>query len=142
MAAEAVMLGRSTVGGVRAAAVAAAVLLAVTAGAPAGAACGPTPAAGCKQPFTAGRSSLKFVQTGRTDPDDVYTWKWNFGAQTEIADFGFPTASTGYALCIYDASPRPQPMVGNVAGAGPGWSSPPHQAASSITINGTSGRAI
>lgn len=98
-------------------------LLAVAAATAAGAACTPAPAAGCKQPFAAGKSSLKFVQTGRTDPDDIYTWRWNFGSQTDIGDFGYPMASTGYALCIYDASVRPQPVVGNEAAAGSGWSS-------------------
>ena len=87
------------------------------------AACTPAPAAGCKQPFKAGRSSLKYVQTGRTDPDDIYTWKWNVGSHTDIADFGFPTVSTGFAICIYDASARPQPVVGNEAPAGQGWTS-------------------
>jgi hypothetical protein len=88
----------------------------------AGAACTPTPAAGCKLPFKAGKSSLKFTQTGATDPDDIYTWRWNFGSHTDLfLDLGSPTTSTGYALCIYDASGRSQPVVGNAVPGGANW---------------------
>jgi hypothetical protein len=29
-------------------------------------------------------------------------WKWLKGAQTELSDFGDPTTTTSYALCVYD----------------------------------------
>lgn len=82
------------------------------------AACSAEPRAGCKQPFDAHKSTLVFTQTGRTDPDDIYTWKWLHGARTDVAEFGDPTTTTGYALCIYDASARVQPVVGNTVAAG------------------------
>jgi hypothetical protein len=84
-------------------------------------ACAPAPAAGCRQPFTPHRSSLAFKQTGHTDPDDIYTWRWQAGSATTVADFGDPLATTDYVLCIYDQSARPQPVVGNVAPAATGW---------------------
>src|SRR5437762_3180477 len=90
---------------------------------PAAAACSAQPRTGCKQPFVPHKSSLRFAQTGRTDPDDVYTWKWVWGSHTDVADFGSPMTTTGYALCIYDASDRPQPVVGNAAPAAVGWKS-------------------
>jgi hypothetical protein len=107
----------------RAAAMAAFALVAFSAATALGATCSPAPAAGCKLPIKAGKSSLQYKQTGLTDPDDIYTWRWNVGSHTDIADFGYPLATTGYALCIYDSSGRPQPVVGNPAAAGPGWSS-------------------
>jgi hypothetical protein len=85
--------------------------------------CATAPRAGCKQSVVPGKSSLTFTQTGRTDPDDVYTWKWLFGARTDVADFGSPMSTTGYALCIYDASVRSQPVVANTASAAIGWKS-------------------
>lgn len=90
---------------------------------PARAACSAEPRVGCKQPFVAHKSTLVFTQTGRTDPDDVYTWKWVQGARTDVAEFGDPMTTTGYALCIYDGSARPQPVVGDAVPAVVGWKS-------------------
>jgi hypothetical protein len=84
-------------------------------------ACAPAPAAGCRAPFTPHKSSLAFKQTGHTDPDDIYTWRWQAGSATTLADFGDPLATTDYVLCIYDQSERPQPVVGNLAPAATGW---------------------
>lgn len=99
-------------------------LVTLTAATAVGASCTATPAAGCKQPFKAGKSSLKYEQTGATDPDDIYTWRWNFGSHTDISvDFGSPMSITGYALCIYDASGRPQPVVDNAVPGGAYWAS-------------------
>jgi hypothetical protein len=84
-------------------------------------ACAPAPLVGCRAPFTAHKSSLQFKQTGHTDPDDIYTWRWQAGTATTLADFGDPLATTDYVLCIYDASVRTQPVVGNLAPAATGW---------------------
>lgn len=83
--------------------------------------CTPAPKVGCRLPFVAGKSSLMFKQTGRTDPDDIYTWRWRAGSATTLADFGSPLATTDYAMCFYDQSARPQPVVADVAPAATGW---------------------
>lgn len=87
------------------------------------AACTPEPRGDCQQPFVAHKSTLVFTQTGRTDPDDIYTWKWVHGSGTDVADFGAPLTTTEYALCIYDGSERAQPVVGNSVPPGGGWKS-------------------
>lgn len=85
--------------------------------------CTAVPQADCRPPFAPHKSTLVFTQTGRTDPDDIYTWRWQFGSQTDLTDFGDPLSATDYALCMYDQSVRPQPVVGNVALAAAGWTS-------------------
>jgi hypothetical protein len=87
---------------------------------PASAACDPTPRAGCKLPAVPHKSSLTFFQTGGHDPDDVFTWRWKAGSQTSVADFGNPPA-TDYTFCIYDSSPRPQPVVADSADNPSDW---------------------
>jgi hypothetical protein len=89
-------------------------------GRPARAACSPTPRSGCKLPFVPHKSSLTFFQTGGHDPDDVFTWRWVAGSQTSIADFGNPPA-TDYTFCLYDGSPRPQPVIADSADNPSGW---------------------
>jgi hypothetical protein len=75
------------------------------------AACTPAPATGCR--FVTGRHQnwILYYETRATDPDDVFTWAWRGGKDTQISDFGNP-ATTGYSFCIYDASDRTQPVVG------------------------------
>ena len=77
--------------------------------------------AGCRQPAVPHESSLWFKQTGHTDPDDIYTWRWRGGSATAIADFGDPLTTTDYVLCFYDQSARPQPIIANLAVAATGW---------------------
>ncbi len=64
--------------------------------------CGPVPATGCRVPFTAG-SSLVLLKDVTPDTKDVLQWKWNKGSATSVPDFGSPTTTTDYHLCIYDA---------------------------------------
>jgi hypothetical protein len=85
------------------------------------AACTAAPRTDCRRPAVASKSSLRFKQTGNTDPDDIYSWQWLFGSATALADFGAPEATDDYSLCIYDQSSRPQPVVENHAAAGAGW---------------------
>jgi hypothetical protein len=96
-------------------------LLAIALPAHAELSCTPAPEAGCRQPFVPHRSSLSFQQTGPTDPDDIYTWRWRSGSATALADYGDPLSTTDYVLCFYDASARPQPVIGNLALAATGW---------------------
>jgi len=63
----------------------------------------PTPAAICKAPTLPLKSQLtiknKFPEKG-----DQVVWKWTKGAATTVAEFGFPTVSDSYELCVYDAT--------------------------------------
>jgi hypothetical protein len=76
----------------------------------ANAACTPAPHTGCKLTTGHHETWMTYLETGSTDPDDVYTWAWHGGDETTVADFENPTA-TAYAFCIYDASDRPQPVI-------------------------------
>lgn len=88
--------------------------------------CSATPQTSCRQPFVPHKSTLVFAQTRPSDPDDIYTWRWQYGSDTTLGDFGDPLATTDYVLCIYDQSARPQPVVGNAAMAATGWRSIPN----------------
>jgi hypothetical protein len=59
--------------------------------------CPPSPLAGC-------RTSAKGILTLKksTPAKDKLVWKWTRGQATTFADFGVPTGTTAYALCIYD----------------------------------------
>lgn len=85
------------------------------------AACSAVPRTDCRTPVVAHKSALAFKQTGRTDPDDIYTWTWQAGAATTVEDFGSPLSTTDYVLCFYDQSDRAQPVVENTALAATGW---------------------
>ncbi|MDX2169465.1 MAG: VWA domain-containing protein [Deltaproteobacteria bacterium] len=71
-----------------------------TAGA-AGVACPPTPLAGCRG---AGKSLLR-VRNIANDGRDKFLWKWGRGQSTTPADFGSPTTTTQYLLCLYGGTP-------------------------------------
>jgi len=88
--------------------------------APADADCTSAPLGGCKLPFVAHQSKLRFAET-QSDADTIFTWRWNLGSATTVADFGDPGTSTNYVLCIYDDSARPQPVVADAADAPLGW---------------------
>lgn len=85
------------------------------------AACTTAPREGCRQPVVPHKSPFAFKQTGRTDPDDIYTWIWQAGEGTSVEDFGSPLTTTDYVLCLYDQSDRAQPVVANEALAATGW---------------------
>ncbi len=65
--------------------------------------CGAEPLTGCRQPVTSAKSS---VQLANKTPDskDQLKWKWLRGAHTTTAEFGDPTTSTTYQLCLYDST--------------------------------------
>ena len=83
--------------------------------------CTPAPRNDCTLPFTSHKSSLTYFQTGGHDPDDIYKWRWFHGSSTTMASFGTPPA-TAYDFCIYDASPRTQPVVATAPDDPTGWS--------------------
>jgi hypothetical protein len=70
---------------------------------PGTAVCGIAPGASCRQPFVHGKAQLQ-LRDKTPDAKDRLQWKWIKGAATTKADFGDPTATTGYALCLYDGN--------------------------------------
>src|SRR5262249_19869593 len=58
-----------------------------------------TPVAGCHEPVRAGRASL-VMRDLADDSKDLLEWRWRGGSGK--TDFGNPTATTAYALCLYD----------------------------------------
>jgi hypothetical protein len=87
-------------------------------------ACAPTPEP-CRTPIAPGKSQLQ-LQDRFPDDKDRLGWKWSAGAATAKADYGDPTLSDGYDLCVYDAGAL---VAGFMAPAGglcsnkPCWSS-------------------
>jgi hypothetical protein len=63
--------------------------------------CPPTPDS-CRPPFVSAGSSLKLVQASPPDKNRL-VWKWTKGTATTKPEFGDPTTSDGYTLCMYDA---------------------------------------
>ncbi len=64
--------------------------------------CAAGPLTGCRLPFVPGKSSLLMVKRGGTK--DLFKWKWLRGARTTFAEYGTPTLTTNYQLCVYDQS--------------------------------------
>ena len=72
--------------------------------------CGPTPQANCRLPVITGKGLL-LVKNKTPDKKDVLVWKWMKGAATTPLELGTPLTSTGYTICVYDASANPQPLL-------------------------------
>jgi len=64
--------------------------------------CPDTPASGCR---TAGKSLL-IIKNDADDTKDKLIWKWLKGQSTTEMEFGDPTTTRTYALCVYDSSGR------------------------------------
>ncbi|MBU6283563.1 hypothetical protein KGQ64_15090 [bacterium] len=62
-------------------------------------ACGPAPRVGCRT-AAPGAGQIAFSQ-GRTPDRDQFAWTWQRGAATAAAEFGDPTGTTGYRLCMW-----------------------------------------
>ena len=61
---------------------------------------------------------------GGTAGKNGLTWKWSSSGTTSKADFGSPTTTTAYALCLYDAGGRQLAAVapaGGTCGTKPCW---------------------
>jgi cysteine-rich repeat protein len=75
----------------------------------------PLPAMLCRQPAP-GRA---FIQMVNNSPDpDGFTWRWNKGERTTLADFANPKSATPYALCVYDQSAQGQLRLATHISAG------------------------
>jgi 6-phosphogluconolactonase (cycloisomerase 2 family) len=72
--------------------------------------CGATPKP-CQTPSEAAQASL-LIKNDPTKPDskDQLQWKWKKGA-ADIGDYGNPTATADYVLCIYDKSTLPYHLL-------------------------------
>jgi hypothetical protein len=69
-------------------------------------------------------SSLINVRADAAPTKDALSWKWTKGAATALVDFGDPTISTDYAICVYDRNGGPGTVTLKVRGdapAGNGW---------------------
>lgn len=76
------------------------------------------PESGC---LTAERSQIKLTYREQ-DQDHRLQWKWSKGEAVSSADLGDPTASTEYALCVYDyLGDVPSLVTSIVLPSGPPW---------------------
>jgi len=64
--------------------------------------CPPTPDSGCRLPVQPGAAQVQLADKSPNSKDRLQ-WKWNKGALTTVGDFGSPTSTTDYVLCVYDA---------------------------------------
>lgn len=62
--------------------------------------CPATPQA-CRASTLSGKSLLK-IKDRTPDDKDLIIWKWLKGAATTIGEFGDPTSTDAYTLCLYD----------------------------------------
>ncbi len=72
---------------------------------------------------SAGASALYLKDPGMDgggDPGDKMLWKWLRGPATEQADFGDPTATADYSICLYDGAGLF--MESNLSATDPRWS--------------------
>jgi hypothetical protein len=74
--------------------------------------CAATPRAGCRG--TEPQKSSLFVRNKDGTVSDRLTWKWNRGAATSLSEFGSPTTSTSYALCVYDTTAGAPSLVASL----------------------------
>jgi hypothetical protein len=81
-------------------------------------ACSPAPMFGCVRPAVPGASSID-VLFDPFNPDAAkIAWKWVHGGDVGPDDFGDPVAGADHvALCLYDPSAAPQPLVDALAPA-------------------------
>jgi hypothetical protein len=87
--------------------------------------CAPTPMTECREPTIPGRGVFRFRHGGPRTRSLV--WRWVRGQAADPEDFGDPFTTDSYALCVYDASASPQPLLetgvpaGGACGAIPCW---------------------
>src|SRR4029077_5215187 len=64
---------------------------------------GATPRVDCRTPVAAGAAALT-LRNRDGETKDTLAWKWGKGAATDLTDFGDPTTTTRYDLCLYDGT--------------------------------------
>src|SRR4029077_13165457 len=62
--------------------------------------CSPTPQTSCQG--AAAQKASVIVRKG--SPKNMLGWKWTSSGTVNLNDFGSPTSTTGYALCLYDSA--------------------------------------
>ncbi len=67
--------------------------------------CGDAPRSGCRTPVQP-QGALLTIKKGSDASKDRLLWKWGKGAATAKGDFGIPTETTDYELCLYDGNDR------------------------------------
>lgn len=78
------------------------------------------PQASCRQQTRPRRGRLSIDNwTGRYDKKDRLEFTWRRGESTTLAEFGDPTTTTSYALCVYDGTGAL--VVRASLAAGSGW---------------------
>jgi cysteine-rich repeat protein len=77
--------------------------------------CGAAPSGGCRGTMPLG-AALK-IKNISPDSKDQLQWKWSKGDATTFVEYGSPTTSTSYVLCVYDSSANPQPLLASAAPA-------------------------
>lgn len=82
------------------------------------------PRTGCKLPLAPLKSSLT-IKDSPADTSDLVAWKWSKGDATATAEFGSPTTTDDYALCIFTSSglvlQTNAPAGGTCGGTKPCW---------------------
>jgi hypothetical protein len=76
--------------------------------------CPVSPASGC-QPALSRKAAITLDRSS-TPAKKKFAWTWVSSGSVVTNDFGDPTASTGYKLCVYDASGRMMTATGPAGG--------------------------
>ena len=61
----------------------------------------PGPLPDASRPSCPGKAQIQ-LKNKTPDTGDALVWKWSKGSRTTVLDFGDPTTTTAYELCIYD----------------------------------------
>lgn len=71
------------------------------------------------------KSLLLVKNDASDDTKDKLIWKWIKGAQTDVSEFGVPTGTTNYTLCVYagTAAIIDADVASNVDSGSPLWTS-------------------
>jgi cysteine-rich repeat protein len=57
---------------------------------------------GCQPPLAGGKSSVTLRDDAADGSKDSLVWSWKSSAPVAVGDFGDPTATSDYALCVID----------------------------------------
>jgi hypothetical protein len=85
-------------------------------------ACDSTPVSGC-QPAVPQKAQLQ-LKKGKTSTANKLLWQWVSSGTVNLSDFGDPSTSTSYLLCVYDATGallRAEALAGGMCGTKPCW---------------------
>lgn len=86
--------------------------------------CTLAPTSPCRAPVISAKAKLDIKDNALDDTKDRLKWKWVKGAETQLEEFGDPTTTDGYFLCVYDNGTRLSTMAlpaGGVCKTKPCW---------------------